>query len=84
MATEILEPITLDQVNKLAQAELDRHFTDKGLTHVELTFYRPIFYVDNVWYGNGQRFDSWRAAHDSAKARYTVWTVPTDYGVALA
>ena len=31
--------------------------------------------------GNAQRFATWQEAHDSAVARFMVWTMPTGFSV---
>ena len=41
--------------------------------------WKPEFKVSGEWYDNAQRFETEEEAHDSAAARYAVWTMPTDY-----
>lgn len=40
--------------------------------------WKPEFKVDGVWYDNAQRYATEAQASDSAKARFAVWTIPTD------
>jgi len=40
--------------------------------------YKPMFLVSGQWCGNAQRFATREEAEASAKARFAVWTMPTD------
>ncbi len=41
--------------------------------------FKPEFLVDGMRYGNGERYDTHEEALASARARFSRWTVPTDY-----
>jgi hypothetical protein len=41
--------------------------------------WRPQFKVHGEWGGNAQRFATKEEAEASAKARYSVWTMPSDW-----
>jgi hypothetical protein len=44
-----------------------------------MTSYKPMFLVSGQWCGNAQRFATREEAEASAKARFHVWTMPSDY-----
>jgi hypothetical protein len=46
-----------------------------------MTSYKPMFLCQGAWCGNAQRFGTREEALDAAKARFAVWTVPTEYRV---
>jgi len=41
--------------------------------------FKPEFLVSGSWCGNAQRFATRKEAEESARARFAVWTVPTDH-----
>ena len=41
--------------------------------------YKPEFLVSGEWSGNAQRFATYEEALESAKARFAVWTMPSDF-----
>ena len=44
--------------------------------------YAPMFtFQSGETKGNAQRFATWQEAHDSAVARFMVWTMPTGFSV---
>lgn len=44
--------------------------------------YAPMFtFPSGEKKGNAQRFATWQEAHDSADARFMVWTMPTGFSV---
>lgn len=45
--------------------------------------WKPVFKMPNDpnWYDNAQRFATKEEAEASARARFMVWTMPSEYGV---
>ena len=43
--------------------------------------YKPEFEVQDKWYDNAQRFATHDEAEVSARARFSVWTMPSDWRV---
>lgn len=43
--------------------------------------FKPMFKVSGEWYGNAQAFATEGEAECSARARFSVWTTPSDYRV---
>ena len=41
--------------------------------------YKPEFEVQGAWYDNAQRFATREEAEGSARARFAVWTQPSDW-----
>jgi hypothetical protein len=40
--------------------------------------FKPEFLVQGDWCSNAQRFATYEEAYQSARARFQVWTMPTD------
>lgn len=41
--------------------------------------FKPEFLINGIWYDNAVRFATYEEALDNARAKFAVWTMPTDY-----